>query len=196
MRTTLASFVVALTLVGFVATRAAGQDRDGRGPVPAPGMLAIGGSIGAGSPADPSFTNGLALTGNIEGYLSRRVSIRGQVDGAWWDITGRGFNGTVRPIAFDGNVVYNFEGGRIHPFVTGGVGLYHYRFDETPVGGSANKLGVDVGGGLEYFVHRHTTLTAELLYHDVGQPVTSPLTTFNLTHFWTFTVGVKKYFHQ
>jgi hypothetical protein len=193
MRTTLASFVAAVALVGLVPTSAAAQDRDGRGPVPAPGMVAIGGSIGAAPPADPSFTDGLALTGNIEGYLSRRVSIRGQVDGAFWDITGRGFNGTVRPVAFDGNVVYNFEGGRIHPFVTGGVGLYHYRFDETPVGGSANKPGMDVGGGLEYFVHRHTTLTAEFLYHDVGQPVASPLTTFNLAHFWTFTVGAKAY---
>ena len=194
MRTTLASFAAAVTLVALVATCAAAQDRDGRGPVPAPGMLAIGGSIGAAPPSDPSFTSGLALTGNIEGYLSRRVSIRGQVDGAWWDITGRGFTGTVRPVAFDGNVVYNFEGGRIHPFVTGGVGLYHYRFNEVPTAGSADKPGMDVGAGVEYFVHRHTTVTGEFLYHDVAEPVTSPVTTYNLTHYWTFTIGAKKYF--
>jgi hypothetical protein len=194
MRTTLASFVAALALVALVAAPAAAQDRDRRGPVPAPGMLAIGGSIGAAPPADPSFTDGLALTGNIEGYLSRRVSIRGQVDGAWWDITGRGFTGTVRPMAFDGNVVYNFEGGRIHPFVTGGAGVYHYRFNEVPTRGSADKPGVDLGAGVEYFVHRHTTMTGEFLYHDVAEPVTSPVTTYNLTHYWTFTVGVKKYF--
>jgi hypothetical protein len=194
MRTTLASFVAAVALVGLVATQAAAQDRGGRGPVPAPGMVAIGGSIGAAPPSDPSFTDGLALTGNIEGYLSRRVSIRGQVDGAWWDITGRGFTGTVRPMAFDGNVVYNFEGGRIHPFLTGGVGLYHYRFNEVPTAGSADKPGVDVGAGVEYFVHRRTTVTGEFLYHDVAEPVTSPVTTYNLTHYWTFTAGLKKYF--
>ncbi len=193
MRTTAVSFVAALAIVGFVATRAAAQDRDARGPVPAPGMLAIGGSIGAAPPSDPSFTDGLALTGNVEGYLTRRVSIRGQVDGAFWDITGRGFTGTARPMAFDANVVYNFEGGRVHPYLTGGVGLYHYSFDETPDVGSANKPGLDLGGGLEYFIHRHTTVTAELLYHDVGEPVASPLTTFNLTHFWTFTAGFKEY---
>jgi hypothetical protein len=196
MRTTLASFVAAVALVGLVATGAAAQDQDRerRGPVPAPGMLAIGGSIGAAPAADPSFTGGLALTGNVESYLSRRVSIRGQVDGAWWDITGRGFTGTVRPMALDGNLVYNFEGGRIHPFVTGGVGIYHYRFNEVPTTGSANKAGLDAGAGVEYFVRRHTTLTGEFLYHDVAEPVTSPVTTYNLTHFWTFTVGVKKYF--
>jgi hypothetical protein len=192
MRKTLVVCLAAVTLVGVGATRATAQDR--HGAVPAPGMIAIGGSIGAAPPSDPSFTDGLALTGNIEGYLTRRVSIRGQVDGAFWDITGRGFTGTVRPTAFDANVVYNFEGGRIHPFVTGGVGLYHYHFDENPAEGSANKPGLDLGGGLEYFIHRYTTVTAELLYHDVGEPVQSPLTTYNLSHYWTFTAGVKKYF--
>ena len=70
-------------------------------------------------------TNGPDLTGNVESYLTRRVSVRAQVGGAWWDITGRGFTGSVRPIAFDGNVIYNFEGGRTHPYLTGGIGLYH-----------------------------------------------------------------------
>lgn len=191
-RTTLAS-LVAVVLVGAMALPAAAQERN-RGAVPAPGMLGIGGSIGAAPPSEPSFTNGLALTGNVEGYLTRRVSIRGQVDGAFWDITGRGFTGNVRPMAFDGNVVYNFEGGRIHPFVTGGVGLYHYHFNENPIEGSSDKFGVDFGGGLEYFVHRHTTATAEFLYHDVNSPVHSPATNFNNSNYWTVTFGLKQYF--
>lgn len=190
--TTTAVFVAA-TFIGAAAVPAAAQDRRA-GPVPAPGMLAIGGSIGAAPPSEPSFTNGLAITGNVEGYLSRRVSIRGQVHGAFWDITGRGFTGNVHPTAFDGNVVYNFEGGRLHPFVTGGVGLYHYHFDENPVEGSSNRFGVDVGGGLEYFVHRHTTATAEVLYHDVASPVRSPAATFGQSNFWTVTFGLKQYF--
>jgi hypothetical protein len=36
----------------------------------------------------------------------------------------------VRPLALTGNVAYNFEGGRLHPFVTGGVGMYRYVFDQ------------------------------------------------------------------
>jgi opacity protein-like surface antigen len=188
---------VSAVLAGTIGvTSAAAQARrsESREPVPAPGMVAIGGSFGAAPPSEASFTNGPTLAGNIEGYLTRRVSLRGQVSGAWWDITGRGFTGNVQPVAFDANVVYNFEGGRIHPFVTGGVGLYHYRFQENPVTGSTNKAGLDVGGGVEYFVHRHATATAEVLFHNTQTPVTSPLTTFNDSSYWTFTVGMKRYF--
>lgn len=193
MRTAVAT-VATLAVLAIGATASA-QARRGeeRGPVPAPGMVALGGSFGAAPPIDSSFTTGVALAANAEGYLSRRVSLRAQLSGAWWDITGRGFTGTVQPVAIDGNVVYNFEGGRIHPFVTGGIGLYHYRFAETPTHGSADKPGADVGGGVEYFVHRHTTLTGEILFHAVSEPVKSPLTTYNSSEYWTFTVGVKQY---
>lgn len=192
MRTAVASFVTTLMFVGLVSTQAAAQDRDDRGPVPAPGMIGIGGSIGAGTPSDPSFTNGVALTGNVEGYLTHHFSIRGQVSGSFWDITGRGFNGTAQPVAFDGNAVYNFKTGRIDPYVTGGLGLYRYRFNENRAS-AANQFGVDFGGGLEYFVMRHTSATAELLYHDVSEPVPSTLTTFNQAHYWTVTFGLKAY---
>jgi hypothetical protein len=188
--------ILSAMLIAAIGVRsAAAQGRyESREPVPAPGMVAIGGSFGAAPPSEASFTSGPTLAGNIEGYLTRRVSVRGQVSGAWWDITGRGFTGSVQPVAIDGNVVYNFEGGRIHPFVTGGVGFYHYRFRETPTTGSADKAGVDVGGGVEYFVHRHATATAEVLFHNTQTPMTSPLTTYNNSSFWTFTVGMKRYF--
>jgi hypothetical protein len=186
----------AALIVTFGVTSAAAQGRrsESREPVPAPGMVAIGGSFGAAPSTEASFKAGPALTGNVEGYLTRRVSLRGQVSGAWWDITGRGFTGTVQPVAFDGNVVYNFEGGRIHPFLTGGVGLYHYRFAENASRGSANQAGANVGGGLEYFVHRHATATAEVLFHDTQAPMRSPATTYNNSSYWTFTVGMKRYF--
>lgn len=196
MRKTLSCVAVALTLVAFGAASSGAQERryEERGPVPAPGMVAIGGSFGAGTPSEPSFSDGMSLTANVEGYLTRRVSLRAQIGGAWWDIQNRGFNGTVRPLALDGNVVYNFEGGRIHPYVTGGVGLYHYRFHEIPTTGSADKPGMDVGAGIEYFLRRHVTFTGEMLFHAVAQPVKSPVTTYGDTHYWDFTVGLKRYF--
>ena len=82
---------------------------------PAPGMWAAGVSIGAADPTDPSLNNGLEVTGNLEGYLTSRVSIRGQIGGSSWDIVGRHFTGTISPVYVDGNVVYNWEGGRWHP---------------------------------------------------------------------------------
>src|SRR5262249_58180325 len=94
----------------------------------------------------------------------------------------------------DGNVVYNWEGGAVHPFVTGGLGVYRFGaalgvLPET----SDTHLGFDGGGGVEYFVTRRTALTAELLFPQVD-PFTSPLTSFNHGSFWSFGAGAKVYF--
>ena len=117
---------------------------------PAEGMWAVGGSAGVAAPTDDSLSTGFDLAGNVEGYLTSRVSVRAQVSGAWWDVVGRGFTGTVSPFVFDGNLVYNWEGGKVHPFVTGGVGAYHYgsHIDHGTDGGDT-KFGGDFGGGVE-----------------------------------------------
>ena len=161
--------------------------------VPAAGMWAIGASTGAAGPADPSLDNGLELAGNLERYLTPRVSIRGQVGASWWDISGRHFTGTITPVFFDGNVVYNWEGGVWHPFVTAGVGLYRFHASESATQDrSDTEPGVNVGGGVEFFFTRHTTLTSELDYHKIGD-FNTPLTTFNNGSFWRFGVGLKRY---
>jgi hypothetical protein len=161
--------------------------------VPDSGMVAIGGSIGASLPTDASFKNGLELAGSVEGYVTPRVSVRGQLGATWWDITGRGFTGTVKPVFVDGNIVYNWEGGAVHPYVTAGLGLYHYNFDIPAGSGSDNKLGADLGGGVELFFTRHSTVTGEVLYHAVSNPTHSPVADFN-PRFWTLAAGLKHYF--
>lgn len=162
--------------------------------VPDAGMLAVGGSIGASVPRDASLQNGLDVAGTIEGYLTPRVSVRGQIGAAWWDITGRNFTGTVKPLYFDGNLVYNWEGGVWHPYVTAGVGAYRFHSDINPsLEGSDTKVGVNLGGGIEYFFTRHATITGELLYHKVDS-FSSPVTIFNDGSFWSFAMGAKKYF--
>src|SRR5438128_463592 len=62
---------------------------------PAPGMWAIGGSIGASVPTDPSLDKGFDIAGSLETYITSRASVRGQLGGSWWDIVGRGFTGTT-----------------------------------------------------------------------------------------------------
>ena len=121
-----------------------------RAQVPNTGMWAVGGSIGAGAPSDPSLATGLSVAANIERYLAPRISIRGQLGGEWSDIVNRGFTGTVSPVFVDGNVVYNWEGGALHPYVTGGVGVYHYRsFEHLAPATSDTSFGGDLGGGVE-----------------------------------------------
>jgi Outer membrane protein beta-barrel domain len=183
-------FVVTFAFaVVFAATQASAQRR-----VPDAGMWAAGASIGAAVPHDDSLQNGLEVAGALEGYVTPRVSVRVQVGGSWWDITGRGFTGTVKPLFFDGNIVYNWEGGVWHPYVTAGIGAYRYRTDLNPnLEGSDTKAGVNLGGGFEYFFTRDATFTGELLYHKVGA-FASPVTTFDSGSFWSFAIGVKGYF--
>src|ERR1043165_4943060 len=103
MSTRLLSFVVAALIVHAVPAHA-----QRRAPVPNEGMWAVGGSIGGGAPGDPSLASGIDLAGNVERFLTPRVSIRGQLGGEWSDIVHRGFTGTVSPVFVDGNVVYNW----------------------------------------------------------------------------------------
>jgi len=183
--------IVSLSLLVFVigTSHAYAQRR-----VPETGMWGVGGWIGAGVPMDASLDNGFGFAGNVERYVTPRVSIRGQLGGTWADIVGRHFTGTVNPVFLDGNVVYNWEGGNLHPFVTGGGGIYFYK---SSIDGSRSmtdtKPGLDFGGGLELFFDRRTTMTAEALYHVVSS-VDSALATFPDGKFWTFGVGVKRYF--
>ena len=159
-------------------------------------MWAVGGSLGSTAPADPSLDNGLELAGNLEGYLTSRVSVRGQLGVSSWNIVGRNFTGSVSPVRLDGNIVYNWEGGAWHPYVTGGVGMYHYRSTISgTLNGADTDAGFDVGAGIEYFFRRRTTLTAEALYHQVDAFYT-PVTTFNKGSFWSFDFGLKAYIRR
>jgi hypothetical protein len=183
-------FVAVTFLISATATSAFAQR------APAAGMWAVGASIGASMPSDPSLDNGLEVAGNVENYLTPRVSIRGQVAGSSWNIVNRNFTGTVKPVRLDGNIVYNWEGGAWHPYVTGGVGVYHYRstIPGAPKAGDT-EAGINLGGGVEYFFERRTTLTGELLYHHAGAFNTS-IATFNQGSYWSLDFGLKAYLRR
>ena len=185
--------LAAATLI-LHATPAAAQRRTAPAPrIPAAGMWAGGGSIGAAAPADAALQNGLDVAGNLERFFTPRVSVRGQLGASWWDIQGHSFTGTVKPMFATGNVVYNWEGGAIHPFVTGGVGMYRYR-SEIGAGPdtSDTKAGVNLGGGIEYFLTKRATVTGEALYHKTGA-FNTRVATFNDGSFWTLALGLKAY---
>ena len=122
---------------------------------------------------------GLSVAGNIEGYLTPRLSIRGQVGGTWQDLkAGQPFSGTTKPLWIDGNISYNWEGGKWHPYVTGGGGLsYEESSSHASFNGSDRAFGLNVGGGIEYFFTLHATVTGEVLYHHVGEIEPSALNT-------------------
>jgi hypothetical protein len=55
------------------------------------------------------------------------------------------------------------------------------------------KPGLNFGGGVEFFLDRRTTITGEALFHAVSE-VDTALATFPDGKFWTFGVGLKRYF--
>jgi hypothetical protein len=180
------SIILLFVFVLAGATPALAQRR-----VPDTGMVAVGASIGAAVPTEDNLESGLELAGTIEGYLTPRVSIRGQLGSAWLDVTGA--SRTVRPLFADGNLVYNWERGQWHPYVTAGVGLYRYHVSRESSDDDDRKAGFDFGGGFEYFFTRRATITGELLYHKVGSVITAR-EAFPDGSFWTFAMGGKAYF--
>ena len=190
-------FVPALAgaaLVAALADPAAAQTRRASQPSPVPDrdMFAIGLSIGVAFPNEDFLENGWVLTAGGEYYFTPRLSMRGQLSGAWLEIFGHSFDGTVKPLAITGNLVHNWERGKWHPYATGGFGLYHYRFEESDLDSSDTKAGLNLGAGVEYFFTRHDTLTGELLVHIVPGDLDSALSEYK-SGYWTLAFGYKKY---
>jgi hypothetical protein len=179
-------------------------------PVPDEGMAAIGGWIGAALPTEGGLDNSPHLAVTLDGYLTPRISVRGEV-GIGWNADSRGFRNDLRRLFFNVNLVYNWERGIWHPYITGGLGLYRYTgttsaeallaalrdelialgLDPSAVEDSDNKLGANLGGGVEYFLSRRSTIVADFRYHGVGNTFAiAPLD----GSFFSLSVGVKRHF--
>jgi len=127
---------------------------------------------------------------------------------------GAGFPNGLRPLTFTVNLVYNWDRGVWRPYATAGLGLYRYtatissqalldpalRAEPIALGlspgsgtveGRDKTLGVNLGGGIEYFVSQQTTIVGEVRYHGVGDIVA--LIPFEGS-FATLSVGLKRYF--
>ena len=155
---------------------------------------AIGVSIGQTVTSSLYLNNGPGVAGDVEGPISPRVSLRGQVGVATRDITGLSYAGTLKPLYFLGNVVYDWDNGKWRPYVTAGGGMYRYSFEEAGVTGSHTNAGIDVGGGAAYLFTRDAAVTFETLYHRMGNVPTNRATLGFKGSFWSINVGAKKYF--
>lgn len=161
--------------------------------VPDRGMSAVGVSIGVGAPGDDRLSNGLTVAAFGEHYLSPRVSVRGLLSGAWWDIIAAGDHNNVSPVSAQGNLVYNWERGKWHPYATAGLGLYKFRFTEDDIDSSKTTVGFNLGGGVEYFVRLRDTVVMEVLVHPLVGDVESRFSSYT-PWYWTISGGYKKYF--
>jgi opacity protein-like surface antigen len=156
---------------------------------PLAGQFAAGGDVGLFFPADDQFDSAAIWGGFLEGYATRRVGIRGSVFVTSPEYE-RGTDEHERQIRLGADVIYNWEGGRVHPFVGAGLGAHLMQFTDNgeEIGDSDTRLGFGALGGLEYFVNRAWTVKGEVRYQWVDdQRGVDPDGV-------ALTIGLKRYF--
>ncbi len=150
---------------------------------------AVGGEIGVFIPRSDGLDAGLNLEGFYEYYVSPRTSLR---LGLGWMNPKSEFedDDSIRYIRVAGDIVRNWEGGNIHPFVGAGLGIYFLQPKDNgeSVGDSETKFGGTIFGGAEFFMNTTTTVKAEGRYHIVSN--VNGLNPDGLA----LTIGLKKYF--
>jgi outer membrane protein W len=137
--------------------------------VPHEGSTAVGLDVGMFIPSNDLFDDALLVNMLYEYYVTPRVSLRTAF--SWTDPNfGGGSIQSLRQMPLRVDVNYNWEHGKWHPFVGTGVGAYFMQFKNNgeSFGDSETKVGLNAGGGIEYFLHRAVTLKGEARYHSIA----------------------------
>jgi len=160
-----------------------------QGRVPATGSGAVGGDVGVFVAREEFLGSGPALEGFYEYYLEPRTSVRLGVGWANPKFD-RDSEDSIRHVRVAGDLVYNWEGGAIHPFLGAGLAIYFLQTKENGrnFGDSETEFGGTLFGGLEFFNSRTVAVKAEGRYHAISDVAAFDPDGFSLT------IGVKKYF--
>jgi opacity protein-like surface antigen len=136
--------------------------------VPEAGSFAAGVSVGVLVPVSDELSTGALASGHYEYYETPRHSVRTAIGRTNPSIAIGAVDSLMQtPLQIDAN--YNWEGGRWHPFVGAGVGVYFLQFRSDPMASDnrETRFGFNTGGGIEYFVTRRLALKGEGRYHAV-----------------------------
>ena len=150
---------------------------------------ALGADVGVFLPKEDALTAGLVLEGFYEYYLTARDSVR--VGAGWLNPKFETESSdSLRQIRIAVDLVHNWEGGAVHPFVGAGLGTYFLQFRDNGnnVGDSETKFGGTIFGGAEFFTSNTFAVKGEARYH-----VVSKVNDFNPSGL-ALTIGVKSYF--
>jgi opacity protein-like surface antigen len=171
--------IAALTLV--LPLTATAQPREGQ--------FALGGDLGLFFPTDEQFDGALFGGGYVEIYPGARLGVRPSLFVTSPEYE-RGNGEEERQLRLGVDVLYNWEGGKVHPFAGAGLGAHFLQFtdDGEDFGDAATELGFALMGGLEYFVNRAWTVKGEGRYHWVDDERGVNPDGFVLS------VGLKRYF--
>jgi Outer membrane protein beta-barrel domain len=150
---------------------------------------AIGGEVGMFLPHADGMSTGPAVDGTFEHYLNARDSVRLNVGWMQPQQTGNP-NAKMREVRVAGDLVHNWEGGSVHPFLGAGLGMYFLqpRVNGNNDGPGATKFGGTLLGGAEFFTSKTVAVKAEARYHIVTKSGTYDPSGLSLS------VGLKSYF--
>jgi len=178
-----------LAAVGCLVVLAVPSTAGAQARMPHTDAGAIGGEVGVFLPRQDGMTTGPSLEGFYEYYLTARDSVR---MGAGWANPKfeRESADSMRQIRVAVDVVHNWEGGAVHPFVGAGLGSYFLQLKDNgnSVGDSQTKFGGTVFGGLEFFTSKTFAVKGEARYHAVMKANGYDPSGLALT------IGVKSYF--
>lgn len=178
-----------LGLLTLAALLAAAAPSYAQARVPDSQSMAVGVDAGVLFPGD-HLDPGPVVNGLWEYYLTPRTGVRATLGWANPPFE-RNDEDSQRQIKLALDLLYNWEYGKIHPFVTGGGGVWFLQEKDNgnDFGDSENTPGLTVGAGIDYFVTRTATVKFEGRYDwvavDDGRPDPSGI---------SLTVGVKKFF--
>jgi len=182
------SLALVSTLALCIAAPAQAQRREG-GRNPHQGSSAVLGEVGLFLPTQEGMTTGPAVDGAYEYYLTARNSLRLGVGWANPKLDREHSDGT-RQVRVGGDLVHNWEGGAIHPFVGAGAGSYFLQpiDNGNSFGPSQTKFGARLLGGVEYFTSPSFAIKGEGRYDAVMKA-----NGYNPSGF-TVSIGIKSYF--
>jgi hypothetical protein len=129
---------------------------------------AVGGDFGfQNTTGDDDFDAEPILGGYAEYFPSEHLSWRGMlqlidVDHALPRPAQGGDDAEI--LILGGNALYNWHGRQVSPFVTGGLGLYHYDLPSR-AGGDNTEAGINAGGGLNLRMTPALSFKFETLIH-------------------------------
>jgi hypothetical protein len=150
--------IVGVGLLSLVAVAVASAQ-------PRTGQVAAGADIGLFVPADEQLQSGLMADGFVEFYATPRLGIRPIITAirSGYD---RFDDDTERQLRIGVDVIYNWEGGAIHPFVGAGFGVHFLKFyrNGNNEGPDDTNIGTNVLGGLEFFMSREWVVKLEGRY--------------------------------
>jgi len=181
------SLALVSTLTLCMAAPALAQRREARNPHD--GSSAVLGEVGLFLPTQDGMTTGPAVDGSYEYYLTARNSLRLGVGWANPKVD-REHADSTRQIRVGGDLIHNWEGGAIHPFVGAGVGSYFIQGldNGNSFGPSSTRFGARLLGGVEYFTSPSFSIKGEGRYDAVTKA-----NGYNPSGV-TFSIGVKSYF--